>query len=119
MVVPPDTPTRRIKGIIKKVKFENQKTISTADKTEPYLPGRQGWFDVPAQFRLTVQIQEVTFVSSSENKETNKVRYKIGDDEIFFIYQSNVNSEDEFQVGQIITGEVWNGYFNSYSLSSP
>lgn len=118
MVVPLDTPTCRIKGTITKVKFEDRQIKSTAVENEPYLPGRIPYIDVPAQFRLTVQIQKVTYISGSENGETCRERYKIGDDEIFFIYQSNVNNKDEFQEGQIITGEVWNGYFNSYTLSS-
>ena len=119
MIVPPDTPTCRIKGIIKNVKFEDRQTKSTTDVTEPYLPGRQQWLDIPAQFRLTVQIQEVTYISGSENRETCKERYKIGDEDILFIYQSLVKDGDDFQEGRVIIGEVWNGYFNSYSLSSP
>jgi hypothetical protein len=119
MVISQYIPTCHITGILKKVEFERQKTISTFEDNEPFLPGRKAWVDIPAQFRLTVQIQEVTYVNGNKNGESCKEGYKIGEDYILFIFQSNVNNEDEFQVGQIITGEVRNGYFNPYSLSPP
>jgi hypothetical protein len=117
MVVPPDTPTCRIKGIIKNVKFEGEQIYPNADDDSALLPpGVMHGTTSPAQFRLRVLVQEITYVSGSENRETCKERYKKDDEDIFFIYQSEVKAGDDFLEEQVIEGEVWNGYFKSYTL---
>jgi hypothetical protein len=118
MVVPPDTPTCRIKGIIKKVKFEAKKTKPTADPTEPYLPGRDQWEDVPAQYLLTVQILEVICINDCGDEKNCKEQYSVGEKNTLLIYQSDMNDGDEFLEGQVIECEMSNGYLTSYSLSS-
>ena len=117
MVVPPDTPKCRIKGVIIDVHFEDEQIYPSADDDSVLLPpGVMPGTSSPAQFRLRVLIQEITYVSGSRTKETCEERYKKNDEDIFFIYQSRVNDSDDFQVGQVIEGEVWNGYFKSYTL---
>ena len=116
MVAPLHTPTCKIKGIIKKVDFESQKSIPTTDPTEPYLPGRERWEEVPAQFKLTVQIQEVICNGNCGDEKNCKEQYSVGEENTLLIFQSDLNDGDEFVEMQIIECEMANGYLTSYKL---
>ena len=117
MVVPPDTPTCNIKGVILEVHFEDEQVIpGTDDNSDLLPPGVMPGTSSPARFRLRELVQEITYVSGSETKETCEERYKKNEEDILFIYQSQVKDGDDFQVGQVIAGEIWNDYFKSYTL---
>jgi hypothetical protein len=118
MVVPPDTPICYVRGIIKDVQFEKERTSPPeVDGEIVNPPGVMPDTKIPAQYRLTVLIKEVTSIGGNKESEKCENIYKIDSENTLFIYSNRVREGDELIVDQLIRGEVWNGYFRSYSLS--
>lgn len=119
MVTPPDTPTCRIKGIIRSVAFEAQRTTGPGrdDEDGPLPPGAVQGSTYPAEYRLLVLVQEVSFASGGQDSETCEDRYAAGEEIPLYVYASEVGEGDAFEEGQVIEGHVWNGYFKTHSLA--
>lgn len=117
MVVPPDTPTCYVKGIIRNVEFEDEYLDPCLkDESIPCPPGVMPGTTRPAQYRLTVLIQEASFVGGSTRVESCEDRYPAGSEEVLYIYKVDVVDEP-FEKDHLIEGRVWNSYFQSYNVT--
>lgn len=116
MVVPPRTPTCRIRGTIRRVDFEEGHAPDD-DAFGP--PGSVPGVGSPAQYRLTIILQHVSYVTGDDEEETCEERYVPGSEDVVFLYQDALKPGDAFREGQVIEGEVWNGYLRSYALERP
>ncbi len=116
MVVPPETPTCHVKGIIRGVAFEDE-VPSDADQGTDGPPGAMPGTVFPAHYRLTLLIQEVSYISGDVGMESCEERYAPDTEGVFFLYLSSVRGGDAFHVGQVIEGRVWYGFLRSYELT--